>query len=88
MDAPGNDGNASMPEQVKRPNPWRKKMMMHKWSENFTAEEWLLVKEEELALWRGFRRGVSLVRKLVRTQHTYRRHVQAGDGYLTSIPSC
>jgi len=25
---PGNDGNASMPEQVKRPNPWRKKMMM------------------------------------------------------------
>ena len=28
MDAPGNDGNASMPEQVKRPNPWRKMMMM------------------------------------------------------------
>jgi len=27
-DAPGNDGNASMPEQVKRPNPWRKKMMV------------------------------------------------------------
>jgi hypothetical protein len=25
---PGNDGNASMPEQVKRPNPWRKMMMM------------------------------------------------------------
>ena len=23
-DAPGNDGNASMPEQVRRPNPWRK----------------------------------------------------------------
>jgi hypothetical protein len=22
---PGNDGNASMPEQVKRPNPWKKK---------------------------------------------------------------
>jgi hypothetical protein len=22
VDAPGNDGNASMPEQVKRPNPW------------------------------------------------------------------
>jgi hypothetical protein len=21
--APGKDGNASMPEQVKRPNPWR-----------------------------------------------------------------
>jgi len=27
-DAPRNDGNASMPEQVKRPNPWRKMMMM------------------------------------------------------------
>ena len=27
MDAPGNDGNMSMPEQVKRPNPWRKMMM-------------------------------------------------------------
>jgi hypothetical protein len=26
--APGSDGNASMPEQVKRPNPWRKKKMM------------------------------------------------------------
>jgi hypothetical protein len=29
VDAPGNDGNASMPEQVKRPNPWRKMMMMN-----------------------------------------------------------
>jgi len=28
VDATGNDGKASMPEQVKRPNPWRKKMMM------------------------------------------------------------
>jgi hypothetical protein len=28
MDAPGKDFNASMPEQVKRPNPWKKKMMM------------------------------------------------------------
>ena len=28
VDAPGNDGNASMPEQVKRPNAWRKMMMM------------------------------------------------------------
>jgi hypothetical protein len=25
---PGKDGKASMPEQVKRPNPWRKIMMM------------------------------------------------------------
>jgi hypothetical protein len=24
VDAPGNDGNASMPVKVKRPNPWRK----------------------------------------------------------------
>jgi len=28
VDAPGNDDNASMPEQFKRPNPWRKMMMM------------------------------------------------------------
>jgi hypothetical protein len=28
VDAPGNDGNASTPEQVKRPNPWRKKKKM------------------------------------------------------------
>jgi hypothetical protein len=28
VDAPGKDGNASMLEQVKRPNPWRKVMMM------------------------------------------------------------
>jgi len=28
VDAPGNDDNASMLEQVKRPNPWRKMMMM------------------------------------------------------------
>jgi len=27
VDAPGNDGNASMPERVKRPNPWRKMMI-------------------------------------------------------------
>jgi hypothetical protein len=30
VDAPGNDGNVSMPEQVERPNPWRKMMMMVK----------------------------------------------------------
>ena len=28
VDAPGKDGNASIPEQVKRPNAWRKMMMM------------------------------------------------------------
>ena len=27
VDAPGNDGKASMLKQVKRPNPWRKMMM-------------------------------------------------------------
>ena len=28
VDVPGNDGNASMPEQVKRPKPWGKMLMM------------------------------------------------------------
>jgi hypothetical protein len=28
VDAPGNDSNASMPEQFKRTNPWRKMTMM------------------------------------------------------------
>jgi hypothetical protein len=28
VDAPGNDGKASMPEQFTRPNLWRKMMMM------------------------------------------------------------
>jgi hypothetical protein len=28
VDAPGKDGKASMPEQVKSPNLWRKMMMM------------------------------------------------------------
>ena len=28
VDAPGKDGNASMPEQVKRPNPCRKMMVV------------------------------------------------------------
>jgi hypothetical protein len=27
-EAPGNDGNASMPEQIKRPNPWMMMMMI------------------------------------------------------------
>jgi hypothetical protein len=30
LGALGNDGNASMPEQVSRLNPWRKMMMMNK----------------------------------------------------------
>ena len=29
--APGNDGNASMPVQVKRPNHWRKMMTVMLW---------------------------------------------------------
>jgi hypothetical protein len=28
VDTPRKDGNALMPKQVKRPNPWRKMMMM------------------------------------------------------------
>jgi hypothetical protein len=28
VDVPGKDGKTSMPEQVKRRNPWRKMMMM------------------------------------------------------------
>ena len=28
VDVPGNDGKASIPERVKRPNPWRKMIMM------------------------------------------------------------
>jgi len=28
LNALGNDGNASMPEQINRPNPWRKMMIM------------------------------------------------------------
>jgi hypothetical protein len=28
VDAPGNDGKASMPEQFKRPDPWKKMMVM------------------------------------------------------------
>jgi hypothetical protein len=31
VDAPGKAGNASMPEQVKRPNPWKMMMMMILW---------------------------------------------------------
>jgi len=29
VDFPGKGGNASMPEQVKGPNPWRKLMMVN-----------------------------------------------------------
>ena len=39
VDAPGNGGNASMPEQVKRPNPWRKMMMMVYWNRQNTPEK-------------------------------------------------
>jgi len=34
VDAPGNDGNASMLEQVKRPNPWMMMMIMNAYSLN------------------------------------------------------
>jgi len=32
VDALGNNGNVSMPEQVSRPNPWRKMMTMNSYS--------------------------------------------------------
>jgi hypothetical protein len=38
VDALGNDDNASMPEQVRQPNPWRK-MMMKKYK--FLIKEYL-----------------------------------------------
>ena len=34
VDAPGNDGNGSMPEHVKRPIPWMMMMMMIKINEH------------------------------------------------------
>jgi hypothetical protein len=37
VDAPGNKGNMSMLEQVKRPNLWRKMMMMK--IETFSVKE-------------------------------------------------
>jgi hypothetical protein len=48
VDAPGNDDNASMPEEVKRPNPWRKMtmMMMMMMKNNYLAvgkRNWVLV---------------------------------------------
>jgi hypothetical protein len=39
VDDPGKDGNGWMPEQVKRPNAWRKKMMMM----TITASCWIFV---------------------------------------------
>jgi hypothetical protein len=41
VDAPGNDDKASMLEEVKRPNPWRKKKMMMM-IRNFLLDEDLL----------------------------------------------
>jgi len=45
VDAPGNDGNASTPEEFKRPNPWRK-MMMTLMLYNFIAEYLLSIASE------------------------------------------
>ena len=33
VDAPGKVGKASMPEQVKRPNPWKKMTMMNNYDD-------------------------------------------------------
>jgi len=43
VDATGNDGNASMPEQVKRPNPRRKMMIYGKGNESHQLETGLFV---------------------------------------------
>jgi hypothetical protein len=40
VDAAGNDGNASMPEQVKRPNPWRKNKKKKKMKLTMNKELW------------------------------------------------
>jgi hypothetical protein len=48
VDAPGNDGNSSMPEQVKRPNPWRKMMMvMMKYIIFYCIREFLFLLREK-----------------------------------------
>jgi len=44
----GNDGNASMPEQVKRPNPWRKMMMMMTYLHIYLLTTWSRVFLEKL----------------------------------------
>jgi hypothetical protein len=46
VDALGNDGNPSMPEQVNRPNPWRRMMMMMVVMMKFVLDE----KKEALLL--------------------------------------
>jgi len=46
-DTPGNDGNASMPEQVKRPNPWRKMMMMMMINNNHPHQALLTQRSDE-----------------------------------------
>jgi hypothetical protein len=48
VDALGNDGNAWMPEQVNRPNPWKMMMMMRKYhktaSTSLPEDEHLVVR--------------------------------------------
>jgi hypothetical protein len=62
VDAPGKDGNASMPEQVKLSNPWRKMMMMMMMMNIFFLENravceimWKYIVEQgrpQVAIWR------------------------------------
>jgi hypothetical protein len=66
VDAPGNDNNASMPEQVKRPYPWKKKKMMiililKKASFTFTSRSsWLCYLRVLLLAW-GFQTSTFLL---------------------------
>jgi hypothetical protein len=46
MDALGNDGNASMPEQVNRPNPRRKMMMKMIMMKNYFTSTKLKIKKD------------------------------------------
>jgi len=48
VDALGNDGNMSMPEQVNRPNPWRKMMMMNKSVETIHEGKAITLRNQQL----------------------------------------
>jgi hypothetical protein len=54
VDAPGNDGNASRPEQVKRSNSWRKMMMIRMWCDNYDDDAmmmWRCYDYDDMMMW-------------------------------------
>ena len=55
VDALGNDGNASMPEQVNRPNPWKKMMMLMMMIKYHKTASTSLLEDEHLVV-RNIRR--------------------------------